>query len=42
MVCAAAEKLGGSFASRQAQLAALLPEISIPTVLVTQGTRVYP
>ena len=42
VVCAAAEKLGGSFASRQAQLAALLPEISIPTVLVTQGTRVYP
>ena len=42
IVCAATEKLGGSFAARQAQLAVLAPEISIPAALVSQGRRLYP
>lgn len=42
IVCAAAEKLGGSFATRRAQLAALVPEITIPQALVTQGAGLYP
>ena len=42
MVCAAAEKLGGSFATRRAQLAALAPEIAIPPALAAQGAALYP
>ena len=42
IVCAAAEKLGGSFATRRAQLADLAPEIAIPAALIAQGQRVYP
>mgnify|MGYP001578724385 CR=1 FL=1 len=40
--CAAAEKLGGSFATRRAQLTALVPEIAIPPALAAQGATLYP
>lgn len=42
IVCAAAEKLGGSFTTRRAQLESLAPDIAIPAALVAQGMRIYP